>query len=169
MRLLIVILLVTPLLTSAQRPVDYFNKAANQYIDGSKEKALSTLDDGLIKHPNDPNLERLKEALLSEEEQEQDKENNQSNSQGEQDDKKQDDQEQQEQEQNQEQQNQDQENQEDQEKSQEQMTQEKLEEMGISEEKARQLLEAMRQSEIKYLQHQRRKPTKRPPSGKPDW
>lgn len=56
-----------------------------------------------------------------------------------------------------------------QEQSQEQMTKEKLEEMGISEEKARQLLEAMRQSEIKYLQQQRRKPTKRPPSGKPDW
>ncbi|MEO9485142.1 MAG: hypothetical protein ABJG47_16910 [Ekhidna sp.] len=55
------------------------------------------------------------------------------------------------------------------EKSQEQMTKEKLEEMGISEEKARQLLEAMRQSEIKYLQHQQRKPTKRPPSDKPDW
>ncbi len=55
------------------------------------------------------------------------------------------------------------------EKSQEEMTKEKLEEMGISEEKARQLLEAMRQAEIKYLQHQRRKPTKRPPSGKPDW
>ncbi|WP_424961448.1 hypothetical protein [Ekhidna sp.] len=58
---------------------------------------------------------------------------------------------------------------EEQEKSQEQMTKEKLEEMGISEEKARQLLEAMRQSEIKYLQHQKRKATKRPPSGKPDW
>ncbi len=61
------------------------------------------------------------------------------------------------------------EEQEEQEKSQEEMTKEKLEEMGITEEKARQLLEAMRQSEIKYLQHQRRKPTKRPPSGKPDW
>ena len=56
-----------------------------------------------------------------------------------------------------------------QEKSQEQMTKEKLQEMGISEEKARQLLEAMRQSEIKYLQNQKRKATKRPPSGKPDW
>lgn len=54
-------------------------------------------------------------------------------------------------------------------KSQEEMTKEKLEEMGISEEKARQLLEAMRQSEIKYLQNQKRKATKRPPSGKPDW
>ena len=69
--------------------------------------------------------------------------------------------------QDQEQQNQEQK--EEQEKSQEQMTKEKLEELGISEEKARQLLEAMRQSEIKYLQHQKRKPTKRPPSGKPDW
>ena len=56
-----------------------------------------------------------------------------------------------------------------QENSQEQMTRDKLEEMGISEEKARQLLEAMRQSEIKYLQNQKRKATKRPPSGKPDW
>lgn len=73
--------------------------------------------------------------------------------------------------QDQEQQNQDQKESEEQEqeKSQEQMTKEKLEEMGISEEKARQLLEAMRQSEIKYLQHQKRKATKRPPSGKPDW
>lgn len=72
---------------------------------------------------------------------------------------------------NQEQQNQEQKEgeEQDQEKSQDQMTKEKLEEMGISEEKARQLLEAMRQSEIKYLQQQRRKPTKRPPSGKPDW
>ncbi|MEM6736514.1 MAG: hypothetical protein AAF620_10650 [Bacteroidota bacterium] len=56
-----------------------------------------------------------------------------------------------------------------QEKSQEQITKEKLEEMGISEEKARQLLEAMKQSEIKYLQNQKRKATKRPASGKPDW
>ena len=56
-----------------------------------------------------------------------------------------------------------------QEQSQEEMTKEKLQEMGISEEKARQLLEAMRQSEIKYLQNQKRKATKRPPSGKPDW
>lgn len=55
------------------------------------------------------------------------------------------------------------------EKSKEQMTKEKLEEMNISEEKARMLLEAMRQNEIKYLQQQKRKATERPPSGKPDW
>jgi len=70
-----------------------------------------------------------------------------------------------------EQENKDQENGEEkeQEKPAEQMTKEKLKEMGMSEEKARQLLEAMRQSEIKYLQQQKKKPTKRPPSGKPDW
>lgn len=56
-----------------------------------------------------------------------------------------------------------------QEKSKEQMTKEKLEQMNISEEKARMLLEAMRQNEIKYLQQQKRKATERPPSGKPDW
>ncbi len=53
--------------------------------------------------------------------------------------------------------------------SQEEMMQEKLEEMNISPEKAKMILEAMRNNEVQYLQQQRRKPTKRPPSGKPDW
>ncbi|NQZ78920.1 MAG: hypothetical protein HRT61_22805 [Ekhidna sp.] len=91
---------------------------------------------------------------------------NQENQEGEDQQKSDEEKEQQEQEQKEgEQENQEQE----QEQSQDQMTKEKLEEMGISEEKARQLLEAMRQSEIKYLQQQKRKATKRPPSGKPDW
>ncbi len=54
-------------------------------------------------------------------------------------------------------------------KSQEQMTREKLKEMNISEEKARMILEAMKDNEIQYLQQQRRKAKKRPPSDKPDW
>ncbi|SNT27195.1 Tetratricopeptide repeat-containing protein [Ekhidna lutea] len=91
---------------------------------------------------------------------------NQENQNGEQDQEKSDEQKEQEEQQKQDQQEGEEQ---EQEKSQDQITKEKLEEMGISEEKARQLLEAMRQSEIKYLQHQRRKPTKRPPSGKPDW
>jgi len=53
--------------------------------------------------------------------------------------------------------------------SQEEMMQQKLEEMKISPEKAKMILEAMRNNEVQYLQQQRRKPTKRPPSGKPDW
>lgn len=48
-------------------------------------------------------------------------------------------------------------------------TKEKLEEMNISEEKARMILEAMKNAEIQYLQQQKRKATKKPDSGKPDW
>ena len=108
----------------------------------------------------------------NQEKQDQDKEGEQENQEQEQQENQeqseQENQEGEQQEQEQEQQDGEQQEQE-QEKSQEEMTKEKLEEMGISEEKARQLLEAMRQSEIKYLQNQKRKATKRPPSGKPDW
>ncbi len=51
----------------------------------------------------------------------------------------------------------------------EEQMQQKLEEMNISEEKAKMILEAMRNNEVQYLQQQRRKATKRPDSGKPDW
>lgn len=89
--------------------------------------------------------------------------------------------------QNQEQQNQDQQQQEQQENSDEQQqkpedgeesdkepeqdptTAEKLEEMNISEEKAKMILEAMKNNEIQYLQQNRRKAKERQKSGKPDW
>lgn len=45
----------------------------------------------------------------------------------------------------------------------------KLKEMNISEEKARMILEAMRNSEIQYIQQNKRKGTKKPESSKPDW
>lgn len=45
----------------------------------------------------------------------------------------------------------------------------KLKEMNISEEKAKMILEAMRNSEIQYIQQNKRKGTKKPDSGKPDW
>jgi len=44
-----------------------------------------------------------------------------------------------------------------------------LEDMKISEEMAKKILEAMRNNEIQYLQQQRKKPTKPRDSGKPDW
>jgi len=47
--------------------------------------------------------------------------------------------------------------------------QEKLQEMNISEEKAKMILEAMRNNEIQYFQQMRRKATKKPDAGKPDW
>lgn len=44
-----------------------------------------------------------------------------------------------------------------------------MEEMKISEEKAKMILEAMKNAEIQYIQQNQRKATKRPQSGKPDW
>ena len=46
---------------------------------------------------------------------------------------------------------------------------EKLEEMNISEEKARMILEAMKNQEKQYLQQQKRKPTQSRDRNKPDW
>ncbi|MEM6846347.1 MAG: hypothetical protein AAF632_29330 [Bacteroidota bacterium] len=46
---------------------------------------------------------------------------------------------------------------------------ERLEEMNISEEKARMILEAMRNNEMQYIQQNRRKPTKPKDRNKPDW
>ncbi|WP_421896748.1 hypothetical protein [Marinoscillum sp.] len=48
-------------------------------------------------------------------------------------------------------------------------TKQKLEDMNISEEKARMILEAMKNNEIQYIQQQKRKATEQPDSGKPDW
>tara|TARA_Y100000310_G_scaffold344652_1_gene458567 strand:+ start:4241 stop:5104 length:864 start_codon:yes stop_codon:yes gene_type:complete len=53
--------------------------------------------------------------------------------------------------------------------NQEMSTKEKLEQMNISEEKAKMILEAMKNNEIQYIQQQRRKPTKATDSSKPDW
>lgn len=60
------------------------------------------------------------------------------------------------------------ENEEDQ-KTPQQSTSEKLEKMNLSEEKAQMILEALKNSEIQYIQQNRRKPTKRKDSNKPDW
>lgn len=53
--------------------------------------------------------------------------------------------------------------------TQEEMMEKKLEEMDISPEKAKMILEAMRNNEVQYLQQQKRKATERPKSDKPDW
>lgn len=58
---------------------------------------------------------------------------------------------------------------EEQEQQRQQEIKEKLEEMNISEEKAKMILEALRNNEIQYIQQQKRKATKRPDSSKPDW
>ncbi len=117
----------------------------------------------------DQNEENNEEQNQDQENQDQQKDGEQEQKDQEGENQEQSEQEKKEQEQKEQEQKEGEQEEQEQEKSQEQMTKEKLEEMGISEEKARQLLEAMRQSEIKYLQNQKRKATKRPPSGKPDW
>ncbi|MDA0196032.1 MAG: hypothetical protein O2887_07940 [Bacteroidetes bacterium] len=68
-------------------------------------------------------------------------------------------------------QEQDSENQEDkgEQEQQQQSTQDKLEEMNISEDMAKMILEALRNNEVQYIQQQKRKPTKKQDSTKPDW
>lgn len=48
-------------------------------------------------------------------------------------------------------------------------TSDKLKEMKISDEKARMILEAMKNQEIQYIQQNKRKPTQRKDPSKPDW
>ncbi|MBU2914306.1 tetratricopeptide repeat protein [Reichenbachiella agariperforans] len=48
-------------------------------------------------------------------------------------------------------------------------TSDKLKEMNISEEKAKMILEALKNSEIQYIQQNRRRPTNNQSSDKPDW
>jgi Ca-activated chloride channel family protein len=57
----------------------------------------------------------------------------------------------------------------DKEKKDNKLNPEKLEQMKISEEKARMILEAMRNQEKQYLQQNKRKATKSKDKGKPDW
>ena len=78
-------------------------------------------------------------------------------------------QEQEQQEQEQQQQEQEQQEQEGEREEMPNLDREKLEEMKISEEKARMILEAMRNQEKQYLQQQKRKPTQSRDRNKPDW
>lgn len=52
-------------------PKDYFDQAAQQYIDGEKLEAVQTLKNGLDAHPSDAHMTRLAEALLKQMEQDQ--------------------------------------------------------------------------------------------------
>lgn len=179
----------------AQTAPDYFNRAANEYIYQNENVALNTIDTGLKSYPDDLPLINLRDKILKDkEEQEQQKQQEQQDQQNQ--EKKEQNEEQQEQEQNKEEE--EQQNQEEQQDSEEgedaeqkeqpqqaeeqeteeegkEMEQppksraEKLEELNLTEEKARMILEAMKNNEIQYIQQNKRKPTKRPDSSKPDW
>lgn len=99
----------------------------------------------------------------------QDKKDQEKKDQQEQQDKEKQDQEKKDSEKNDEQKDQEQKDQEQEKKDIPPSVKEKLEQMEMSEEKARMILEAMKNQEIQYLQQNKRKATKPKDKGKPDW
>ena len=178
----------------AQSSGDYFNRAANEYIYQNDQLALNTIGAGLEKYPTDANLQTLKEKIEKEkkdeeqqkqqeeeqkqQEEEQKKEQEQQENQDQAEEEKQQDQQDQqsEEEENAEQKEQQEQAQpEDTEEEGKEMDEppqsrsERLEELNLTEEKARMILAAMKNNEIQYIQQNKRKATKKPDSDKPDW
>lgn len=176
--------------SQAQSPTMAFNQAANLFIEGQNQEALQAVNAGLERHPNDNQLKALK-AKLEEQQKQQEQQQNQEQQQQEQE-KGDSEQEQQQQEGQEGEEKEGKEKEEEQEgqegeeenpgekegegqeeKNQPQPgqseTEQRLKEMDISPEKARMILEAMKSNEVQYLQQKKRKNSRRPESGKPDW
>lgn len=189
---LFISLLLASLNGFGQSSTEFFNQAANEYIYINDQLALNTINNGLLKYPDDKNLTNLK-AKIEKEKQKQE----QKNQQQQQEQKEKQEQEQQQEQEKKQEKKEDQQSQQEQEsednkdaeeKDQSQQAQqqeteeegqemdqppqsrnEKLEELNLTEEKARMILEAMKNNEIQYIQQNRRKATKKPDSNKPDW
>jgi outer membrane biosynthesis protein TonB len=188
-------IMLLPLLTFAQTAESSFHLASNQYIHEKTQEAKSTLDAALQKYPADKKLNELRKKIKEEEKKDQQEQQKQEQQKKEEKEKQEKEQKEKEQQQKEQQQKEQQEKEEkkkeeekkDEEKKQQQQQQEekdkkeqdkkdkqnldqkKLEQMKISEEKARMILEAMKNQEKQYLQQNKRKATKSRDRGKPDW
>lgn len=182
-----------------QTEVDYFNKAAKQYVNEDIPGTGQILAEGLEKYPQDPKLNALLEKLKKDQE-EQEKKDQQNQDQQEEDQQEQDQQEQDSQEQEDgegeeqteedgaeesdemedpkgEQSQQEEESEDPGEMDSDLSDREKameelrqrLEEMNITPEQAAQILDAMNSNELQYIQQNRKKPTEQPKRGLPDW
>lgn len=176
----------------------YFNTSANHYVQNRREDALRSVQAGIQKYPNDQKLKALAEKL-KEEKKKEDQKRNQENKEQQQKDQQKKDQEKKEQQEKEQKEQKEQQEKQDQQSEEEKKDQEakdkkdgeqdqrenkenknektenapqlsqKLQQMKMSEEKARMILEAMKNQEIQYLQQNKRKATKPRDSGKPDW
>ncbi|SDK17995.1 Ca-activated chloride channel family protein [Catalinimonas alkaloidigena] len=171
-----------------------FHAAANQYINGNKQEALATVETALRRYPDDAKLNALYNKLQDENQQDQ----QQQQQQGDQKQEDQENQQNQPQQQQQGQQQEQQEGEQQEKPSEEQsgkdpqqqeeqpqegeegddekeasqaapINQEQLDKLNISEEKARMILDAMRDSEIQYLQQKKHRNSKGIDPNKPDW
>ena len=168
---------------TAQEAEVAFHAGAQKYIDGNVGEAKQIVTDALRYDPNNPKLnELLRKLEQKEKDQQQNQQEQQQGEQGEQEEQKKNEKgEQSEEEQEDSQQAQGQPEQtepaEDNENpsqgEQEDMQQmgdpQDMQQMKISKEKARMILDAMRNQEIQYLQQQRKKSQNPTPDNKPDW
>ena len=184
-------------LAQAQSVEDYFNRAARQYVNSDIPGTGQILAEGLNKYPDDPKLNALNEKLKKDqEEQKQDQQNQDQQDEQNPQDQQQQDSDQKKDGEGEEQTNEDgaEESEENQEKSGEKSNQEqptdepselesdlserekameemreRLHDMNITPEQAAQILDAMNNAELRYIQQNQKKPTKRPDRTKPDW
>jgi len=177
------------------RAEEKFHTASAQYIEKQYDQALATVKEGLRMKPNSEKLEALRKLLEQEKKNEQQRQNQEKQKQDkEKQDQKQDqkDQQQQDQQDNSDEKKQDEKDKKDEEsekktdkeqqdepsdpeEEKEQKNDEKpapsqrLEDLRMSEEKARMILEAMKNQELQYLQQKKRKATQPRDRTKPDW
>lgn len=177
----------------AQNAVDYFNSAAKQYVNNDKAGTGQTLAEGISKYPNNQKLRALLDKLQKEEQDkdqqqdQQDKDNNKDQQQQSEDQKKGEGEEQtdddadveseksedkkgekSQQEKPSEEPSDQKSDLSEREQSMQQMR-ERLQDMNISPEQAKQILDAMNDAELRHIQQNKKKPTKKPEKGLPDW
>lgn len=199
LKLLLFTLVLLPFCGFSQTAESSFHLASNHYIHKRLPEARATVDEALKKYPNDQKLNALKNKLKEEEKQDQQNKDQQDQQQQNKDQKDKENKDDKQKQENKDQQQKNEEEQkkkeqeqkdkeqkekdqkerkpeeqdkdkEEQEKNQPQnLDRQKLQEMKISEEKAKMILEAMRNQEKQYLQQQKRKATKSRDRGKPDW
>lgn len=191
------LLCMLPLGATAQQggAAGAFHAAANHYIAGEQQDALKTVEQALRKYPNDARLQALHKKLTEQQQQQQNPQENQdkkqdqnqqskqqqkssAGEQSEEDLNQQGQKKEQPSDQQKEGEKQEQQRESDDGKGEERQAQardpkgeveKRLQEMNISPEKARMMLEAMKSNEIQYLQQKQRQPARRQKSDKPDW
>ncbi|MES2732775.1 MAG: hypothetical protein V4714_13545 [Bacteroidota bacterium] len=188
---LLVVSLLSFLSAQAQDPATYFHGGANLFIKGKNAEAKKELMAGLARYPKDSKLNALLKEIKEDDQQDQQDKKDQENQKKEQEKKDKQQKEQQQKEQQQKEQKEQQEQQQQQAKNQKnkpakeqkkeenspdgkeskenEATAQKLKQMNLTEEKARMILDAMKNNEVQYLQQRRREKTQKTDKGKPDW